>query len=229
VKPKRRAAQERDREEGGTSLTDANLGDDVKLRPRPLLDLIVDAPKGDRMEDSTIVPENHRISEDGKLPENSQHTPPDGDIRPPKQPAHFEVGRITKDDQVASHSATYQTPQHNEKRDAESIRVPGKAQYVDQSKLDHPPLRSSVTKIPCRARPEAATLYEGWVLKRTSWTPEHSTALVCGLRIRIYRHHIDCGWAISPFSLDQSKLKKYAPEIAKSASAEEVQLRDAKQ
>jgi hypothetical protein len=34
--------------------------------------------------------------------------------------------------------------------------------------------------------------------------------------------------AISPFSPDQSKLKKYALEIAKSASAEEAQLRVAK-
>ena len=87
------------------------------------------------MEDSTIVHANDGISEDSKLPENSQHTPPEGDIRPLKQSTHFEEGRISKDDQVASHSAIYQTPQHNEKRDAESIRVPRKAQSVDQSKL----------------------------------------------------------------------------------------------
>jgi hypothetical protein len=86
------------------------------------------------MEDSTIVPAHDGISEDGKLPENSQHTPPDRDILPPKEFAHFEDGRSTKDDQVASHLATYQMSQHNEKRDAESIRVPGKAQCVDESK-----------------------------------------------------------------------------------------------
>jgi hypothetical protein len=66
------------------------------------------------------------------------------------------------------------------------------------------------------------------VLKRTSWASEHSSALVCGLRIRIYRPTIDRGWAISRFSLDQPKLKKYAPEIAKPASAEDAQLRVAK-
>ena len=86
------------------------------------------------MEDSVAVPANDGISEDGKLPENSRHTPPDRNILPPKDSAHFEEGRSTKDDQVASHSATYQMSQHNEKRDAESIRFPGKAQCVDESK-----------------------------------------------------------------------------------------------
>lgn len=86
------------------------------------------------MEDSTIVPANDVISEDGKLPENSQHTSPDGNIMPPKESAYFEEGRSTKDSQEASHSATYQTRQHGEKSDAESIRVPGKDQSVDESK-----------------------------------------------------------------------------------------------
>jgi hypothetical protein len=86
------------------------------------------------MDDSTIVPANNGISEDRKLPENSQHTPPDRDILPPKESAHFEEERSTEDDQVASHSATDQTPQLNEKRVTESIRVPGKTQSVDESK-----------------------------------------------------------------------------------------------
>jgi hypothetical protein len=86
------------------------------------------------MEDSTIVPANDGISEDGRLPKNSQHTPPDHDILPPKESEHFEEGRSTKDDQVASQSATDQTPQHNEKRGTESIRVPGKTQSVNESK-----------------------------------------------------------------------------------------------
>lgn len=136
MKPKRLVTQERDREEGGTSLTDANLDEAVKPRPRPrpLLDLIVGGPKGDRMEDSTIVLANDGISEDGKLPETSRHTLPDRDILPPKESAHFEEGRSTKDDQVASHSATDQTPEHDEKRDTESILVPRKTQSVDESK-----------------------------------------------------------------------------------------------
>ena len=36
MKPERRETEERDREEGGTSLTDANLDEAVKPRPRPL-------------------------------------------------------------------------------------------------------------------------------------------------------------------------------------------------
>lgn len=113
MKPNHRATTEQGRDGESTSLT--RVGEAAKPRLRPLLDYFIGARSGKQMDDSAIASPNNGTSGDGKLPENSQHIPPDGEIPPPMKSTKFYEERTTKDNQAMPRCTTNQDPPFNER------------------------------------------------------------------------------------------------------------------